>query len=63
MSAEVMSATVGLGFSLESGRDMADINQVGMVMIVIIIVGIIIDKWVFSYFERKLLVKRGIINS
>ncbi len=60
MSAEVMSATVGLGFSLQSGRDMADINQVGMVMIVIIIVGIIIDRFVFSNIENSLLRKRGI---
>lgn len=60
MSAEVMSATVGLGYSLASGRDMADINQVGLVMIIIIIVGILIDKCIFSIIETKLLKKRGI---
>lgn len=61
MSAEVMSATVGLGYSLAAGRDMADINQVGLVMIVIIIVGILIDKCVFSIIETRLLKKRGMI--
>lgn len=61
MSAEVMSATIGLGFSLQSGRDMADINQVGMVMIVIIIMGIIVDKFVFSAIENRLLRKRGML--
>lgn len=61
MSAEVMAATIGLGFSLQSGRDMADINQVGMVMIVIILLGIAVDKFVFSTIENKLLRKRGML--
>ena len=61
MSAEVMSATIGLGFSLQSGRDMADINQVGMVMIIIILLGIAVDKCVFSTIENKLLRKRGML--
>lgn len=42
------------------GRDLADINQVMAVMIVIIIVGIIIDKFVFSIAENRMLKKRGL---
>lgn len=60
MSGEVMSSFVGLGYTLMMGRDLADINQVMAVMIIIIIVGIIIDKFVFSAVETSLLRKRGI---
>ena len=35
MSGEVMSASVGLGYTLILGRDLADINQVMTVMLVI----------------------------
>lgn len=61
MSGEVMSASVGLGYTLILGRDLADINQVMTVMLVIIALGIIIDKGFFSQVENRLLRKRGLI--
>ena len=42
------------------GRDLADINQVMLVMIVIVVVGIVIDKCIFSVIERHVLGKRGL---
>lgn len=60
MSAEVMSSYVGLGYALITGRDMADINQVMAVMIVIVIIGILIEKFVFGNIERHLKKKRGL---
>ena len=60
MSGEVMSASIGLGYTLMIGRDLADINQVMTVMILIILLGIIIDKGIFSTWERYLLRKRGL---
>ncbi len=60
MSGEVMSATAGLGYTLMIGRDLADINQVMTVMLVIILLGILIDKGIFSTWERYLLRKRGL---
>ncbi|MCD7737047.1 MAG: ABC transporter permease [Lachnospiraceae bacterium] len=60
MSGEVMSAYVGLGYTLMAGRDMADINQVMAVMLVIILIGILIDRCVFSALERRILKKRGL---
>ncbi len=60
MSGEVMSAYVGLGYTLMSGRDLADINQVTGVMLVIILVGVLVDKIVFSSLERRVLKKRGL---
>lgn len=60
MSGEVMAASTGLGFTLMVGRDLADINQVMTVMLVIVLIGIIIDKGIFSCVERHILNKRGL---
>ena len=60
MSGEVMTTSVGLGQTLIMGRDMADINQVMLVMLVIVVVGILIDKFIFSVIEKRLLMKRGL---
>lgn len=61
MSGEVMTATVGLGYTLMMGRNLADINQVMLIMIVIILVGVIIDRAVFSNIENRMLKKRGLL--
>lgn len=60
MAGEVMTTSIGLGQTLIMGRDLADINQVMLVMVVIVLVGIIIDKCVFAVIEKRLLVKRGL---
>lgn len=60
MSGEVMSATVGLGHTLVVGRDLADINQVMLVMIVIVMIGVVIDRLVFGKIEDGMLRKRGL---
>lgn len=60
MSGEVMTTSIGLGQTLITGRDLADINQVMLVMIVIIVVGIVIEKCVFSTVERRVLKRRGL---
>ncbi len=61
MSGEVMSASVGLGYTLMVGRDLADINQVMTVMLVIILIGILIDKGIFTVVEHRILRKRGLM--
>lgn len=60
MAGEVMTTSVGLGQTLIMGRDLADINQVMLVMLVIVLVGIIIDKCIFSVAEMRILRKRGL---
>jgi NitT/TauT family transport system permease protein len=61
MSGEVMSASVGLGYTLMVGRDLADINQVMTIMLVIICIGILIDKRIFTLAEHHILKKRGLL--
>lgn len=60
MAGEVMTTSVGLGQTLITGRDLADINQVMLVMLVIVAIGIIIDKCIFTKIEKNLLRKRGL---
>ncbi len=60
MAGEVMTTSGGLGQTLIMGRDLADINQVMLVMLVIVLVGIVIDKCIFSVVERKILSRRGL---
>jgi len=62
MAGEVMTTSIGLGQTLILGRDLADINQVMLVMLVIVLVGILIDKCGFSVIERRVLKKRGLMN-
>ena len=62
MAGEVMTTSIGLGQTLITGRDLADINQVMLVMIVIVFVGIVIDKCIFSVIEKRVLRKRGFIS-
>ncbi len=60
MAGEVMTTSIGLGQTLIMGRDLADIDQVMLVMLVIVLVGIIIDKCIFSVIENRVLKKRGL---
>lgn len=53
MAGEMMFASKGLGQVLMSGRDLADINQVTVVMIIIIIIGLCVDKMIFGKIESK----------
>lgn len=62
MSGEVMSASIGLGYTLTVGRDLADINQVMTIMLVIVLIGIVIDKGIFSNLENHILRKRGLLE-
>lgn len=60
MAGEVMTTSIGLGQTLITGRDLADIDQVTLVMLIIILIGILIDKCIFSVIEKRILKKRGL---
>jgi NitT/TauT family transport system permease protein len=48
-----MSSTHGLGVMLMQGRDFGDISQVVAMMIVIIVIGLAVDRLLFGRLERK----------
>jgi len=61
IGAEVIFATVGLGFLLGRGGDVGNIAQVMGVMIVILVIGILVDRWVFSRTQEWASRRRGLI--
>jgi len=60
MAAEVMSATIGLGQALMMGRDLADINRVMLVILIIILIGVLIEKFIFGVTEERVLKRIGL---
>ncbi|MHC1683104.1 MAG: ABC transporter permease [Clostridiaceae bacterium] len=60
MAGEMLNASTGLGHILMIGRDLGDVSQVVGVMVVIIVLGLILDKIVFNKFEVCLRNKWGL---
>ncbi|MDS1030243.1 ABC transporter permease [Bacillota bacterium LX-D] len=63
MAGEMLSATKGLGQVLMVGRDLADISQVMAVMVVIIVLGLLIDKLIFERIETNIRYRWGLDRS
>ncbi len=60
MAGEMISATKGLGQVLMVGRDLADISQVMAIMIVIVILGVAVDKLIFGKIELNIRQRWGL---
>jgi len=63
MAGELLSPKDGLGYALTIGRDLADMNQVVGVMIIIIMIGLLIDKFVFGRLEKSIRYRWGLTQS
>ena len=44
----------GLGFLLQTGRDFSDVAQVVAVMIVMVVIGMMADRWCFALVEKRI---------
>lgn len=53
----------GLGFLLNMGRDFSDIAQVFAVMVVMVAVGIAMDRWLFARIELRIRTRFGLLAS
>ena len=60
MAGEMLSATTGLGQVLMMGRDLSDISQVVAIMLVIIILGLIVEKFIFGKIEEHIRTRWGL---
>jgi len=60
MAGELIFVSSGLGYLLTMGRELNDMAQVVAVMLVIVTVGIVFDKF-FSLFEKRLRLKWGTV--
>lgn len=61
IAGEMIASTTGLGHTLMLGRELQDIGQVVAVMLVIIAIGLLLDKILFSQLEKKVRTKWGLI--
>ncbi|HYE30300.1 MAG TPA: ABC transporter permease [Methylomirabilota bacterium] len=62
VSAELIKSTVGLGYLLYMGRELNDAPQVVAIMIVTILFGLLLDRFIFGIIERRIRRKWGLIN-
>ncbi len=58
MAAELLLVGVGLGSLLERGRELHDMSLVVAVMLVIIGVGLLTERWLFSRLELRFVHRR-----
>lgn len=63
ISGEILTSSMGLGQLLDEGRKLSDITQVMAAILIIILIGLAVDKWVFGFFERKLRLRWGLERS
>lgn len=63
MGAELifMVSQHGLGFLLHIGREFSDISQVIAVMAMMVIVGMVVDRWLFAALERRVHARFGLL--
>ena len=62
MGAELILAVQrhGLGFLLETGRDFSDIKRVVAVMIVMVLIGVLADRWLFAKVQARIQERFGL---
>lgn len=62
MAGELIFFTVGLGQLLQIGRELNDINQVVAIMLLIMFLGLIVERLVFANIEKNVRRKWGLLN-
>lgn len=60
VSAELIKSTVGLGFLLHAGRELNDAAQVVGIMLVTVLLGLLLDRLLFAWAERRLHTRWGL---
>ena len=51
----------GLGQLLQASRELNDVSRVFAVMAVILVLGVIADRWVFGPLERSVRLRYGLV--
>ncbi len=54
VSAELIKSSVGLGYLLSMGRELNDASQVIGIMLITILVGLLLDRFVFGLIEKRI---------
>jgi len=62
MAAELLYVSLGLGYLLMMGRELNDMSQVIAVMLVIIAIGLIVDRLIFAPIETRVRTRWGLVG-
>lgn len=62
MAGELLYAGAGLGNLLNMGRDLNDMSQVVAVMLVIIAIGLVVDRLIFAPLETRVRERWGLVS-
>lgn len=60
IAGEMLSASIGLGQLLMIGREVFDMSQVTAIMLVIITIGVVVDRFVFGRLEARIRYRWGL---
>lgn len=63
LAGELLFVSGGLGQLLTTGRELLDVAQVIAVMVTIVMVGMVIDRWVFGLLEARVRRRWGLVAS
>lgn len=62
MSGELLVAGLGLGQQLQTGRDLADMSRVIAIMLVIVALGLLVDRTIFVELENRVRERWGLTS-
>jgi NitT/TauT family transport system permease protein len=63
VSAELIKSTVGLGFLLYMGRELNDAAQVLGIMLITILFGLLLDRFLFGLIEQRIRRRWGLVEN
>lgn len=63
LAAELLFVSMSLGFLLQTGRDLNNVNQVVAMMLVIIVAGVLVDRLIFGRMEAWVRERWGLAGS
>lgn len=63
VSAELIKSSLGIGFLLHMGRELNDMSQVVGIMIVTILLGLLMDRFLFGLIEHRIRARWGLLPS
>lgn len=63
VSAELIKSSIGLGFLLQMGRELNDAAQVIGIMLLTILFGLLLDRFVFGRIQKLIMIRWGLTPS
>lgn len=63
VSAELIKSSIGLGYLLYMGRELNDAAQVIGIMVLTILFGLLLDRFVFGLIQKRILIRWGLAQN